>query len=222
MEKTMAAFDYGQKVDPQLFDRHLNAALTIDVQDYIRKGWEMFREHIGEFVGFTLIIFVVSALSSKFDFAGSLVFSALAAPFYAGYGIAAFRLASGQTFQFGDFFKGFNYFLPLFLAGLASGLLVSIGFVLLIIPGIYLAVGYMFATFLIVDYRMEFWEAMETSRKIITKNWFAFFGFAFALFALNLLGALALGVGLLVSVPVTSCAAAIAYKEIIGLYSSEW
>jgi uncharacterized membrane protein len=63
---------------------------------------------------------------------------------------------------------------------------------------------------------------METSRKIITKNWFAFFGFAFALFALNLLGALALGVGLLVSVPVTSCAAAIAYKEIIGLYSSEW
>ena len=94
--------------------------------------------------------------------------------------------------------------------------------VLLLIPGIYLAVGYMFTTFLIIDYRMEFWQAMETSRQIITKNWFAFFGFAFALFALNVLGALAFGVGLLVSIPVSACAAAIAYKEIMGLYSADW
>ncbi|WP_157098390.1 hypothetical protein [Chlorobaculum limnaeum] len=30
------------------------------------------------------------------------------------------------------------------------------------------------------------------------------------------------GVGLLVTIPVTSCAAAIAYKEIVGLHSAEW
>ena len=66
---------------------------------------------------------------------------------------------------------------------------------------------------------MEFWQALETSRKIISKNWFAFFGFSFALFAINLLGMLAFGVGLLVTIPVTACAAAIAYKEIVGLYS---
>ena len=218
----MAAFDFGVKVDPQLFDHQLNASRTLNVQEYIRQGWEMFKEHVGEFVGFTLILFVASVVSSKSSFAGSLVFSAIVASLSAGYGIAAFRLLSGQQFEFADFFKGFNYFLPLFLASLAGSFLVCIGFVLLIIPGIYLVVAYMFTTFLIIDYRMEFWQAMETSRKIITKNWFAFFGFALALFAVNLLGGLALGVGLLVTIPVTACAAAVAYKDIIGLYSTEW
>ena len=55
----MAAFDYGVKIDPQLFDKQLNVAFTINIQEYI-KGWAMFKEHIGEFVGFTLLIFVVS------------------------------------------------------------------------------------------------------------------------------------------------------------------
>ncbi|HHE32935.1 MAG TPA: hypothetical protein ENL07_10035 [Chlorobaculum parvum] len=188
----------------------------------MQKGWEMFKGHIGEFVGFTLLVFAISLASIKLETFGSLIFSALAAPLYAGYSIAAFRILTGKSLQFSDFFRGFNYFLPLFLAGLASGIIVSIGFMLLIIPGIYLAIGYMLATFLIIDYRMEFWQAMETSRKIVTKNWFAFFVLAIVLALINLLGTLALGVGLLISAPVSACAAAIAYKEIVGLNSSEW
>ncbi len=219
---TMASFDFGVKVDPQVFEQQINTSVTVNIQDYIKQGWEMFKEHVGEFLGFTLIIFVAYAVSSKLAFAGSLIISAVVASLSAGYSIAAFKLMSGQQFEFADFFKGFNYFLPLFLASLAGGFLVGIGLALLIIPGIYLAVSYMFATFLILDYRMEFWQALETSRKIISKNWFAFLGFAFALFAINLLGCLALGVGLLVTIPVTSCAAAIAYKEIVGLNSTEW
>ena len=221
-EDIMASFDFGVKVDPLMFEKQLNTPCTVNIQDYIKQGWEMFKEHVGEFVGFTLILFVAYVVSSKLAFAGSFIISAVVASLTAGYSIAAFKLMSGQQFEFADFFKGFNYFLPLFLASLAGGFLVGIGLLLLLIPGIYLAVSYMFATFLIIDYRMEFWQALETSRKIIAKNWFAFFGFAFALFAINLLGCLALGVGLLVTIPVTSCAAAIAYKEIAGLYSSDW
>jgi len=215
----MAAFDFGVKVDPGLFDRERSA---INIQSYLSQGWEMFRKNVGEFIGFTLIIFVVWLVSSMFDAGSSLLFSSVAAPFYAGYSIVAFKLASGQPFQFSDFFGGFNYFLPLFLASLASTLLVSIGFVLLLLPGIYLAICYMFTTFLVIDYRMEFWQAMEMSRTLISRHWFSFFGFAIVLFVLNVFGALALGIGLLVTIPVTSCAVAIAYKEFVGLYSSEW
>jgi hypothetical protein len=200
----MAPFDFGQKADPALFDKLIKEGYQVNASEYVQKGWEMFKEHIGEFIGFTLVIFAASVVSSRMDMLGSVLFSAVAAPLYAGYGIAAFRILSGQSFQFSDFFRGFNYFLPLFLAGLASGIIVSIGFVLLVIPGIYLAVGYMLTTFLVVDYRMEFWQAMETSRQIVTKNWFSFFLFALLLFAVNLLGALALGIGLLVSAPVSA------------------
>jgi hypothetical protein len=218
----MAAFDFGVKVDPALFDRQINEGYQVKISDYVHQGWEMFQKNIGEFIGFTLIVFVISALTARMNAFGSIIFSSLAAPLYAGYGIVAFKRLIGQELQFSDFFKGFNYFLPLFLAGLAGGLLVSLGFVLLVIPGIYLAVGYMFATFLIIDHRMDFWQAMETSRKIVTKQWFAVFGLALALFAINMLGLLALGIGLLVSAPVTACAAAIAYRDIVGLHASDW
>lgn len=218
----MAAFDFGHKIDPAHFENLIENGYQVNASDYVQKGWEMFKGHIGEFVGFTLLVFAISLASIKLETFGSLIFSALAAPLYAGYSIAAFRILTGKSLQFSDFFRGFNYFLPLFLAGLASGIIVSIGFMLLIIPGIYLAIGYMLATFLIIDYRMEFWQAMETSRKIVTKNWFAFFVLAIVLALINLLGTLALGVGLLISAPVSACAAAIAYKEIVGLNSSEW
>jgi uncharacterized membrane protein len=217
----MAPFDFGEKVDPTLFDRLIDDGYELNSSEYVQKGWEMFKEHVGEFIGFTLITFAISAVSAKLAMFGSILFSALAAPLYVGYSIAAFKIISGQPFQFSDFFKGFNYFLPLFLSSLACTLIVTVG-LLLVIPGIYFAIGYMLVTFLIIDHRMEFWQAMETSRKIVTKNWFGFFVFALVLFLVNLLGMLALGIGMVVSIPVTSCAAAIAYKEIVGLHSTDW
>jgi len=218
----MGAFDFGEQVDPRLFERYGEMPGSINVQRCVRLGWQMFREHTAEFTGFTLVLFVVWLLSAGFDGGSSLLFSAVAASFHAGYAIAAFRLSSGQRLQFSDFFRGFNYFLPLFLASMASSLIVGLGLILLLLPGLYLAVCYLFTTFFIIDYRMNFWQAMETSRALISRNWFSFFGFACVLVALNLLGALAFGIGLLVSVPVTSCAAAIAYKEIVGLSSADW
>jgi uncharacterized membrane protein len=44
---------------------------------------------------------------------------------------------------------------------------------------------------------------MEWSRKLITRNWWRFFGLMLILVAGNLLGILMLGVGLLVTFPLT-------------------
>jgi hypothetical protein len=52
----MAAFDFGSKVDPILFDKHLNAFFSLNVREYIGQAGNMFREHVGEFAGFTLIM----------------------------------------------------------------------------------------------------------------------------------------------------------------------
>ncbi len=218
----MAAFDFGIKVDPHLFQRAGDATTSLNIQEYLQQAWQMFRENIGAFLGFTLTLFAVWLATSMVDAGSSLLFSSIAAPFYAGYSIVAFKIMLQEPFQFSDFFRGFTYFLPLFLASLASSVLVAIGFAFLLLPGIYLAVSYMFTTFLVIDYRMEFWQAMEISRKIISRNWFAFLLFALVLCFINVLGALALGIGLLVTLPVTSCAVAIAYKEIVGLNSSTW
>ena len=50
-------------------------------------------------------------------------------------------------------------------------------------------------------------------------SWFGFFALVVVLLLLNLGGALLLGIGLLVTVPVSFCTLAVAYVDIFGLHS---
>ncbi|PWW82696.1 MULTISPECIES: hypothetical protein [Prosthecochloris] len=220
MEQGAQPFDFGRKVDPNTFEKLIQDGYEVDPSKYLKEGWEVFKSRPGEFIVFSVIIFVVIGLFSRLDFIGPLATTAVISPLYAGFIVVIFMLFKGREVQFGDFFKGFNYFLPLVLAGIVSGILVGIGFALLLLPGIYLAVSYMFVSMLIVDYRMEFWQAMETSRQIVTKNWFSLFVFFLLLFVVNLLGVLALGIGLLVTIPLSICSVCVAYRDIVGLHEA--
>ena len=218
----MAAFDFGRKLDREAFDTLVGRDYQLDMGAAISGGWKMFRAHAGEFIGFTIILFLVSSLSSLFQGAASLIVSSIFAPLSAGFLIATFRILAGKEFRFNDLFTGFSHFLPLFLAGLATGCIVAAGLVLLILPGIYFMVSYLFASAIVVDYGIEFWQAMEISRRLVGKHWFRVFGFLLLIILVNLVGALALGIGMLVSLPVSSCAVAIAYRSIIGDHEGEW
>ena len=220
MEQGAQPFDFGRKVDPNTFEKLIQDGYEVDPSKYLKEGWEVFKSRPGEFIVFSVIIFVVIGLFSRLDFIGPLATTAVISPLYAGFIVVIFMLFKGREVQFGDFFKGFNYFLPLVLAGIVSGILVGIGFALLLLPGIYLAVSYMFVSMLIVDYRMEFWQAMEMSRQIVTKNWFSLFVFFLLLFVVNLLGVLALGIGLLVTIPLSICSVCVAYRDIVGLHEA--
>lgn len=56
-----------------------------------------------------------------------------------------------------------------------------------LIPYIYLAVAFSWANFFIIFYDLKFWDAIESSRRLITRNWFSVFllylalGFLFGL-----------------------------------------
>ena len=218
----MAAFDFGRKLDQATVDTLVEREYHLDMKAALSESWQLFRAHPGEFIGFTIILFLVSSLSSLFSGVGSLIVSSIFAPLSAGFLIATFRIRAGKEFSFNDLFSGFSHFLPLMLAGLATGGIVAAGFILLILPAIYFMVSYLFASAFVVDYGVEFWQAMEISRRLVGKHWFRLFGFMILLIIINLLGVLALGIGMLVSIPVTSCAVAIAYRSIVGEHDGEW
>ena len=199
----------------------LQKSYTVKIGDYISTGWETFKKNPGGFVGFTLVVFLINIATAKINQSaspvGTLISLLISGPLNAGFLIVAFKLLRNRATTFGDFFRGFNNFLPLFLVSLVSSVMIGIGFVLLLLPGIYLAVAYTFALPLVLEKKMNFWDAMEFSRKLISKNWFSFFGFAFVLVLVNLAGGLLLGVGLLVTIPLSVCAIAAAYADIVGL-----
>jgi uncharacterized membrane protein len=75
---------------------------------------------------------------------------------------------------------------------------------------------------LIVDRGLDFWPAMELSRHTVNPQWFGYFAFMLLLVLLNLAGVLLLGLGLLVTIPVSFCAVTAAYADLFGLQSKEY
>jgi uncharacterized membrane protein len=90
----------------------------------------------------------------------------------------------------------------------------GLGVVLSLIPLIYLGVSWMFSFALIIDKQMDFWRAMETSRKMVGKHWWTVFGFLFVTGLINLAGFIACCVGVLFTMPITFGAIMYAYEDI--------
>jgi hypothetical protein len=87
---------------------------------------------------------------------------------------------------------------------------------LLLIPYIYLAVSYMFAIPLVVDRQFDPWQAMETSRKLVHKQWLPWLGFSFLITLLGIAGVCACYIGILCTAPIGYCTLVAAYEDVIG------
>lgn len=122
-------------------------------------------------------------------------------PLIVGVIMLAIRYSRGERLAFQSIFHYYHLTGRLSLAALLIYIMTVIGFVLLVLPGIYLSIAYIFTLPLIADKGMDIWDAMETSRKAVTKHWFKVFGLFLLLSIIMTLGALALGIGLIWAVP---------------------
>lgn len=88
------------------------------------------------------------------------------------------------------------------------------GFLLAIIPAIYISVCWTFTIPLIADRRMDFWPAMKASRAQVSRHWWTVFGLFIVAGLINLLGVIACCVGLFVTTPLVFLAMMVAYETI--------
>lgn len=203
--------DYEAKIEKMVAEDY-----EFKFNDYINQGFDIFKKYPGGFIGYLLLLMLIGIACAVIPILGYIVSIVISPALYAGIFIVGKKIVHDEPFEFGDFFKGFDYVIQLFLGNLIVSIFVTIGFALCIIPGIYLAVAYLWVVMFIVFAGQEFWPAMELSRKVITKNWFSFLGFVIVLFLINLVGLIALGVGLLVTIPATMLAVYAAYEDIVG------
>jgi uncharacterized membrane protein len=100
-------------------------------------------------------------------------------------------------------------------------ILVMLGFLLLVIPGIYLAVATFFALQLVADRQLGPWQAIKTSIKATTHNWFPIFLILLALSLIMAVSCIPLGIGLIWTLPLLFIAKGILYRNIFGVVESE-
>lgn len=179
---------------------------------WIGRGWQIVTgnsNHFWIFVLLTLVYLIATSVASS-TVIGLLLNGPLTAALLA---VFLYLVDTGRL-DINRLQDGLNNFLHTMLAGLLIQLFTAIGLALCIIPGIIVAAFYLFPLLLNIDRRMEFWDAMEESRKRVQQDLVGFVVFVLALTGINILGALLFGVGLLVSIPVTAAAITVAYREL--------
>lgn len=97
---------------------------------------------------------------------------------------------------------------------IAASIIVIVGFILLIVPGVIASVALLFAPYLIVDRKMWPIEAMKESARITRGHRWKLLGLVLVIAGLNILGVLALFVGLLVTIPVSMLALVHVYRTL--------
>jgi len=157
---------------------------------------------------------ILSAENVLVVIVGELVYAWITLPIAMGLFAISLDRASGGDVLNDRLFAFFPMATRLLLATILMTLLIFVGYVLLILPGIYLSVAYLFALPLLVQERLGIVDALEASRKAITHRWFTIFGLLLVLTLVNGLAAIPLGIGLIWSVPLTVIAVGLAYKRI--------
>jgi hypothetical protein len=185
-----------------------------DIGRCISRGWNLVMKHFWLTVGATVLMHLIVAVIGGLPVIGW----ALKAVFIGGLDWMFLKLVRNEKAELGDSFAGFNMaFLPLSLFGIVSTILVLLGVILCIVPGIYLAVCWLFFTPLIIlDKRLEFWDAMELGRKVVSKHWWHLFGFALVCGLVLIAGSLVCVVGVFIALPIVRAAIVYAYEDIFG------
>lgn len=190
--------------------RALRGEYEVRIGDWMSRGWTIFTQAGALFLAYALVQWLLIHFALP-------VWLLLSPMLIAGFYVAALKIRRGGAVEFSDFWLGFNDLVALFLAGLVSLALMVAGLCTLGLATVYFWVGYQFVYPLVVDRGLDFWEALEASRRAVQKRWLEMFVFAVCLLLLNLVAYLVtFSLGFIVSLPFTCCAAAEAYADVFG------
>lgn len=128
----------------------------------------------------------------------------------------AVAIVSDQPARPGSIVSWYDKMIRLFLTYLLMIIMVVIGLMLLVLPGIYLAVAYQLALPLAADKDLGPWQALEASRRTVTPKWFIFFTLWFTFLLALALSTLAFGIPLIWTVPLCVLAIGIVYRDAVG------
>lgn len=199
----------------------MNTAIQVDIGGWLSRAWKLYTQDLVNFLILS-ILYVLILLLAKPTFLVSL---ALGGPLLCGVYHVSLLKVRGKKPEIGEVAEGFKVFVHALLAYLLLFCFKSIALMFCLFPVVFVRAIYLFSYLLIVDRRQDFWNAMETSRKIVFKRFWEFLLFELILLALEIacivLSFCTCGLGVVLWVfvlPLTWLARAVAYEEVLGTF----
>lgn len=193
------------------------------IGEALSAGWRRFWPNILPMAVFALIVwavnFLVQALQRDAGAAGRFLFSLIG--FVIGQLVAigwikiALDISDGRSLNAQAIADRFRLVLPYLVAAVLYALMVGIGLILLIVPGIILAIVFAFYGFVIVDTgTTDPIGALRRSAQLTRGHRGRLFLLGLVLLGINLLGLLLLIVGVLITSGISLLAIAYVYRRL--------
>lgn len=163
-----------------------------------------------------LVAGMVGIPSVAMGIASQLTITIALYPVIAGIVMIGVYRASGLPVSYKMVFAYFRDAVPIILVNILVIVLTLLGMMFLLLPGIYLGVAYTLAVPLVVDRGMGPWEAMELSRRAISRHWFKVFGLYLAMGLISMVSVIPLGVGLIWTIPMAIILNGVLFRTIFG------
>lgn len=124
-------------------------------------------------------------------------------------------LVQDKFVEVADMFNNFKIFLSYFVASFLYGIAIFLGLLLLVLPGIFIAIRFQFYPYFIIEENVSSFEALQKSYNLSQNLTLELFLLGIVVVALNAVGALLLGIGVIFTYPLTTMAVAVVYKGLI-------
>lgn len=208
----------------------------LSIKECLSFGWNNYKARPWLFIGTSILLFVASLIAdiprvlvediqgtSGIILVGLAGLLGAALSFLISMGKTAFYLRahdSVSTTEVRHLWHPRPY-LTFVATSIAAGALTVLGLLLLIIPGIIAGIMFGFSLYLVIDKERGVKAALKESAALTKGNRWKMFGLGMAILGINILGALALLVGLLVSLPVSTLAVIHAYRKLSEAHTAE-
>lgn len=218
----------------------------------VKAGWALIKDRYWLFVGMTTVAVLI---------AGAVPFWILMGPMLCGLNLALFKHRRRLPVEFGDLFKGFDYFgqsfvatllyvLPILLVVVPAYIIFYLGIILsmaaqsasgepnpaaaigvfvmftlfilvMMVIMLLISVGFIFAYPLIVERKLQGFDAVKLSFRAAMANFWRLFLMMILTSLLGLAGLLLCYIGVFLVMPISYAAIVIAYEQVFGLSNPE-
>ena len=194
--------------------------------DLLKEAWELFKKHLN-IIGALIAIYFAYYLAqygvsyifqARYPALGSifsLIFLILFLIIQLGAYNMVLRIVDGKKATLQDLYTYPNITMKIIrniVAGIIVGVMVIVGLIFFIIPGIYIAIRLMFFTYYIVDKDAGIMDSIKMSWELTKNGVINLFLLAIIFFIINFIGAMLI-VGLAVTLPLTFLATAVLYRK---------
>lgn len=170
--------------------------------ELLNKSWDSLKNNLSLSAGLTLVYCMGLGAMNYIDYVGWAISILVAA----GYMACLLKMREGKTFDFQDFlwaFQSFDRLIHVLLASVLRTVIICVGFILLIVPGIYWSVTTSLADVLVVKEKQDAVGAIKRSMALIKGHWGYMAGLLFVLMLLNIVGFLCVVIGILITIPLS-------------------